>query len=173
MKINIIGRKVNLKENFKLLVEKKLQKFNKIFDEETIANVTVTLEKNHQTVEITVKQHGLIYRAEASAMEMNEALDMAISKFSRQIRKNKTKLEKSKKVKDIVFADDYYDEPEEEFKIARTKHFPVKVMTVEEAILQMNLLGHEFFVFKSDTNDLISVVYKRKNGDYGLIEPEN
>ncbi len=172
MDINIVGRKVTLRDNFKNLATKKLQKFERIFDQDAVANVTVTLEKNSQKVEITVKQRGMIYRAEDTQLEMNDALDMVISKLSRQIRKNKTKLEKNKKMQLVDFVEDYYDEPEEEFNIVKVKRFAVKVMTVDEAILQMNLLGHEFFVYKSDTTGTVSVVYKRKDGNYGVLEPE-
>ncbi len=175
MKINTIGRKVNLRNNFKELVERKLAKFDRIFDEDAEATVTVTVEKNRQTVEITVKQRGMIYRAEDTAAEMNEALDNAISALGRQIRRNKTRLEKLKKVSpDAEFADDYYyDVPDEELDLVRTKKFFVEVMTPEEAILQMNMMGHEFFLFRSDESGEINVVYKRRGGGYGLLIPED
>ena len=174
MKITIVGRKVNLRNNFKELAERKLSKFNRIFDEDAEATVTVTVERNRQTVEITIKQRGMIYRAEETSMEMNEALDHVISALGRQIRRNKTRLEKAKKVSpDIDFPDALYDEPDEEIQVARVKHFNVKVMTPEEAILQMNMLGHQFFLFRDDATGEINVVYRRKNGDYGLLVPES
>lgn len=173
MNINVIGRKVNLRDNFKVLVNKKLAKFQKIFDENAEATVKVTLEKSTQIVEITIKQRGVIYRAEADAPEMNEALDIVISKLQKQIRKNKTKLENLKKVTQVEFSEEYYDEPEEEHKITKVKKFSLKPMNVDEAILQMQLLGHEFFMFKDDTSGKISVVYKRRDGDFGLIEPDD
>ena len=105
MNITIVGRKVNLRENFKALVQRKLAKFDRIFDADADATVTVTLEKNRQTVEITIKQRGMIYRAEASAAEMNEALDDVISALGRQIRKNKTRLERAKKVQQFDLTD--------------------------------------------------------------------
>ncbi len=171
MKISIIGRKVNLRDNFKVLVEKKLAKFDRVFDEDADVTVTVTLEKHSQTVEITIKQRGVYYRAEASAIEMNEALDDVVSKLGKQIRRNKTKLEQSKKVKAIEFEEAYYDEPEEEYKVAKTKRFFVDVMTTEEAILQMELLGHEFFMYRNESGD-VCVVYKRKDGNFGLLEAQ-
>ena len=173
MNINVIGRKVNLRDNFKVLVNKKLAKFQKIFDENAEATVKVTLEKSTQIVEITIKQRGVIYRAEADAPEMNEALDIVISKLQKQIRKNKTKLENLKKVTQVEFSEEYYDEPEEAHKITKVKKFSLKPMNVDEAILQMQLLGHEFFMFKDDTSGKISVVYKRRDGDFGLIEPDD
>lgn len=173
MKITIVGRKVNLRNNFKELAERKLSKFNRIFDEDAEATVTVTVERNRQTVEITIKQRGMIYRAEETCMEMNEALDHVISALGRQIRRNKTRLEKAKKVSpDIDFPDALYDEPDEEIQVSRVKRFTVKVMTPEEAILQMNMLGHQFFMFRDDDSGEINVVYRRKDGDYGLLVPE-
>ena len=173
MKITIVGRKVNLKNHFKDLAEKKLSKFDRIFDEDAEATVTVTVERNRQTVEITIKQRGMIYRAEDTALEMNEALDHVISALGRQIRRNKTKLERNKKMAAVDFTEDYYEEPDEEYHVVRTKKFFVRVMTVEEAILQMNLLEHEFFMFRDDTTGEINVVYRRKDGDYGLLVPES
>ncbi len=174
MKITVVGRKVNLRNNFKDLVERKLQKFDRIFDQDAEAAVTVTVERNRQTVEITVQQRGLIYRAEDTAAEMNEALDHAVAALGRQIRKNKTRLEKAKKVAPgAELSDDYYEEPDEEFEIVRTKRFFVEVMTPEEAILQMNLLNHEFFLFRDDQSGDVHVVYRRKDGTYGLLEPES
>ncbi|RKJ40756.1 ribosome-associated translation inhibitor RaiA [Acutalibacter sp. 1XD8-33] len=173
MKITIIGRKVNLRNNFKELAEKKLAKFDRIFDEDAEATVTVTVERNRQTVEITIRQRGMICRAEETAQDMNEALDHVIAALGRQMRRNKTRLEKAKKVDPgLEFSDDYYDEPDEELQVVRTKRFAVKVMTPEEAIMQMNMLNHEFFMFRDDQTGEINVVYRRKNGDYGLLVPE-
>lgn len=177
MKISISGRKVNLKENFKDLAKKKLSRFDRIFKEDAEANVVVTVERNHQIVEITIQQPGMMCRAEASNVEMNDALDQVISSLGRQIRKNKTKLEKEihsealdKYVQDYLNTEEPADESE--YKIVRTKHFFVKPLSVEEAILQMNLLEHQFFMFRDVDSGEINVVYKRKNGDYGLLEPD-
>ena len=173
MKITIIGRKVNLRNNFKELAERKLAKFDRIFDEDAEAVVTVTVERNRQTVEITIRQRGMVFRAEETAMDMNEALDHVVSALGRQMRRNKTRLEKAKKVDPgMEFTDAYYDEPDEDLQVVRTKRFAVKVMTPEEAIMQMNMLGHEFFMFRDDDSGEINVVYRRKNGDYGLLVPE-
>ena len=172
MKITIVGRKVNLRDNFKELAEKKLSKFDRIFDEDADATVTVTVERNRQTVEITIKQRGMIYRAEETTQEMNEALDHVVAALGKQIRRNKTKLERTKKMQPVELTDTYYDEPDEEYQLVRTKRFFVKVMTPEEAILQMNLLGHEFFMFRDDVSGEINVVYRRKDGDYGLLVPD-
>ncbi len=174
MKITVVGRKVNLRDNFKGLVEKKLSKFDRIFDEDAEATVTVTVERNRQTVEITIKQRGLIYRAEETAPEMNDALDGVVAALGRQIRRNKTRLEKSKKVQpNFDLADTYFEEPDEEINVVKTKSFFVEVMTPEEAILQMNLLNHQFFLFREDEDGEINVVYRRRDGNYGLLKPQN
>ena len=178
MHITITGRKVNLKNNFKELVEKKLSRYDRIFEENADAHVVVTVEHNRQTVEITIRQSGLIFRAEATDFEMNDALDQVISALGRQIRKNKTKLEKklhSGALRDSV--EDYYngevpEQPTVEYKIARTKKIPVKPMHIEEAILQMDMLGHQFYMFRDAETEEIAVVYKRHNGGYGLLEPD-
>ncbi len=177
MKFTIVGRKVNLRDNFKELAKKKLSRFNRIFDEDADANVTVTLERNRQTVEITIKQRGMYYRAEATDFEMNDALDQAISKLGRQIRKNKTRLEKEihsaaldQYIQEYVYTTEQEEEPE--YEVVRSKKFFVKPLNVEEAILQMNMLDHQFYMFRNEATGEINVVYKRRDGNYGLLEPE-
>ncbi|OCN03237.1 ribosomal subunit interface protein [Clostridium sp. W14A] len=174
MKITITGRKVNLRDHFKELAVKKLSRFDRIFDEDAEAKVVVTVLKNRQTVEITVHSKGMIYRAEATAEEMNDALDNVIGALSSQIRRNKTRLEKrihfSGLDEDFQVPDDL--EESEQYKIVRTKRFCVKPMSVEEAILQMNLLEHQFFMFRNQEDNQINVVYKRRDGNYGLLTPD-
>ncbi|MBE6830741.1 MAG: ribosome-associated translation inhibitor RaiA [Ruminococcaceae bacterium] len=176
MKITVTGRKVNLRDNFKELAAKKLSRFDRVFDEDAQANVVVTLERNRQTVEITIKSRGMIYRAEATDFEMNDALDQVVSALGRQIRKNKTRLEKEIHSAALdQYVQDYLhtaEEDDSEYKIVRTKHFFVKPLSTEEAILQMNLLGHQFFMFRDEQSGEINVVYKRKDGNYGLLEPD-
>jgi len=177
MKTTITGRKVNLRDNFKDLATKKLSRFDRIFDEDAEANIVVTVEKNRQTVEITIKSAGLIFRSEATDFEMNDALDQVTSSLGRQIRKNKNRLEKEIHSTALdQFVQDYLHSTEEEnndeYKIVRTKRFFVKPLNVEEAILQMNMLGHQFFMFRDESSGEINVVYKRKDGNYGLLEPD-
>lgn len=174
MKIAYTARKVNLKDNFKELCEKKLSKFNKIFSEDATASVVVTLYKNRQTVEVTVSDNGMIYRAEDTQDEMNDALDKVVDILGRQLRKNKTRL--SRRLRDntadfTAILPDEDIEDEEEFDI-RYKTIPVKPISVEEAILQMNMLNHDFFVFINAETNETNVVYKRKDNTYGLLEPE-
>ena len=158
-------------ESTKEMAEKKLAKFDKFFDEN--AEMTVSFSRRHEqeTVEITIRTGGLLFRAEAGAESFANATDIAVEALERQIRKNKTRLEKQSKgsgIKLAVFDD--FDDEDAEFRI-RTKTFSVKPMAVEEAILQMNLLGHSFFVFSDSVTGDTCVVYKRKDDDYGLIVP--
>lgn len=174
MKITYTARKVNLKDNFKELCEKKLAKFQKIFSEDAEASVVVTLYKNRQTVEATVKDNGMVFRAEDTQDEMNDALDKVVDILGRQMRKNKTRL--ARRLRDntadfAVLLPEENIEDEKEFDI-RTKTIPIKPVSVEEAILQMNMLDHDFFVFINAETDETNVVYKRKNNTYGLLEPE-
>ncbi len=174
MKITYTARKVNLKDNFKELCEKKLSKFNKIFSEDAETSVVVTLYKNRQTVEVTVKDNGMVFRAEDTQDEMNDALDKVVDILARQLRKNKTRL--SRRLRDntadfLSILPDENIEDEDEFDI-RYKTIPVKPVSVEEAILQMNMLNHDFFVFINAETSETNVVYKRKDNSYGLLEPE-
>lgn len=181
MKISYTARKVNLKDNFKERVEKKLKKYNRVFSENAEAMVTVTVYKNRQTVEITIKDNGMIYRVENTRPEMNEALDIDIDKLGRQIRKNKTKLEKrirpaaldeylEEEVAEVV--EDEEVQEEVTYEVLRKKTVSLKPMSVDEAILRMNMVNHKFFMFLNAETDKICVVYIRDNGDYGVLESE-
>ncbi len=178
MKYNIVGRKVNLRDNFKERVYKKLGKFERIYSEDAEATVTVTLEKNRQTVEVTIRDGAMVYRAESSALEMNDALDSVVDILAGQIRKNKTKLSKKMKAESLEQYFLEYNEPsddvmkDDDYTVVRTKNIAVKPLSVEEAILQMNMIGHEFFMFLNSATNTINVVYKRKGNTYGLLEPE-
>ena len=180
MKVNYVARKVNLRDNFKERVERKLLKFEKVFSEDAQATVVVTLEKNRQTVEITIKDNSMVYRAESTMLEMNDALDKVVDMLSRQLRKYKTKL--SKKIKaaslDDLFVEETVseepsDEDSDDLEIVRRKQIPVKPITVEEAILQMEMVGHKFYMFHNADTGEVNVVYTRNDGAYGLLEPAN
>ena len=172
MNITIIGRKCSPREAFKEKAEKKLSKVDRFFSSEADARITATVEKSYQIVEITVNAGGMVFRAQEKADTIDDALDRCVDNLIRRIRKNKTKLEK--RLKDVAF-DSFSSEediPEEtEFELVRTKAVAVKPQSVEEAILQMNMLGHEFYMFTNSATDLISLVYKRQDGGYGLLEP--
>ena len=171
MKIIMTGRQMNVYESTKEMAEKKLAKFDKFFDEN--AEMTVTFSRRHglEMVEITIRTGGLLFRSEDGAETFANAVDSAVEALERQIRKNKTRIEKQIKGAGVhldAFGGD--EEEEGEFQI-HTKTFSVKPMAVEEAILQMNLLGHAFFVFADDVTGDTCVVYKRRDGEYGLIVP--
>ncbi len=171
MKINIIGRKINVWDSFKETVEKKLVKLDKYLKEDATAYVTMSKEKNAERLELTVSASSLLFRAEESDETFANALDKAVDTIERQIRKNKTRLEK--RLRDGAFREieEQPEDYEETFNI-REKTFVMKPMTPEEAILQMNLIGHEFFMFENAETGNAAVVYKRKNGGYGLLNPE-
>ena len=173
MKITIYGKQMTVRESLKAAVEKKLLKFDKFFGEETEAYVTCKVRKGVKIIEITVNYEGTTFRCEEESDTFITALDRAIEGLDRQIRKNKTRLEKTVKRGAFVITEDDDDEYVEEgaFDI-RVKTFPFRPMTAEEAILQMNLIGHAFFVFTDADSGKVCVVYKRKEGSYGLIVPE-
>lgn len=170
MNITVVGRKCTPRESFKERAEKKLQKIERFFGDNASAKVTATVEKSSQSVEITVYNDGMIFRAQERAENMNDALDGCVDLLVRQIRKNKTKIEKRLKSGAFDAFGTDVDE-EKDFELVRTKTISVKPQSVDEAILQMNMLGHEFYVFRNSANNIISVVYRRADGGYGLIEP--
>ncbi len=176
MIINIIGRKITVKDSFEIAAQKELKKIAKFFYDDTEANITVTGRKDRLTVEATINNKGMIYRSEATSEKFEEAIKSVVSDIIRKIRKNKTKMEKRLRegsFEDIVSGLDAEPIDEEGIEIVRTKRFSVKPMDPEEAVLQMEMLGHQFFMFRNIESDQISVVYRRKDGNFGLIEPEN
>ncbi|MBQ8310505.1 MAG: ribosome-associated translation inhibitor RaiA [Clostridia bacterium] len=175
MKITVIGRQMNVYDEMKQLIEKKLAKFDKFFSGESDATVTLSCKHNDRNIEITISAAGTLFRSEVRGESFRDALDDACSNIERQIRKNKTRL--AKKLREGTFnpyPEESYDDIEaDEEEIIRTKTFPAKPMSAEEAILQMNLLGHQFFIFKDDQSGDTCAVYKRHDGGYGLLVPEN
>ena len=173
MKITVSGKQMTVRPSLKELTEKKLSKFERFFDEDTEAIVVYSCRHELQYIEITIRQSGTIFRSEEGADTFQNAIDEAIESLERQIRKNKTRLEKrlrSGAFDGASFEDDL--EEEGEFNI-RVKSFSVKPMSVEEAILQMNLLEHQFYMFRDAETEEPCVVYRRKDGDYGLIVADN
>ena len=177
MKINVIGRQLNVYEDTKAMINEKLAKLDKYFGEEGSATVTLSHKRNLSTLEITIKASNTLFRSEVDAESFRDALDKSIDNIERQIRKNKTRLRK--KLREGILTDDAVaaasvgEEVEETEAIIRTKTFEYTPMSPEEAIMQMNLLGHTFFVFNDSVSEKTCVVYKRKDGNYGLIVPEN
>ncbi len=175
MNFIISGKNLEVTEALKERVNKKLGKLEKFFSPQTEAHVTMNVQKNRHILEVTILSSGITLRAEVANEDMYACIDKAENILEGQIRKYKTRLEK--KLHTPAFqADNFSTEPaveeEKEFKVLRTKRFAIKPMPLEEAILQMNLLGHEFFMFSNAESNEVNVVYKRKDGNYGLIEPE-
>lgn len=171
----ISGKNIDVTDALKDRIASKLGKLNKFFYPETEIHATLSVQKNRQIIEVTIPFNGVVLRAEESNDDMYTSIDKVVDVLERQIRKNKTKL--IKKLHENAFAADDDEvikdiEEERDYKVVKTKKFAIKPMTVEEAILQMNLLGHEFFMFLNWDTNKTNVVYRRKDGDYGLIEPE-
>lgn len=170
--ITIIGRKCTPRENFKERAEEKLRKVERFFGPDTTAKITASVEKNDKICEITLIKKSMIFRAQERSDDLEDALDKCVESLIRQIRKNKTRIER--KLRDVSFDDILAEslDDEEEFEVVRTKTVVLKPESVEEAILQMNLLGHMFYMFRNSETDEICVVYKRNDGGYGVIEPD-
>lgn len=176
MKFTFTCKKVTLSDSIKEYAEKKVSKLDRYFQGDTNVSVTFAVEKDHRcVVEVTIRSGSTIFRAQEESRDgdMRGAVDAAVSTINRQIRKNKTRL--SKRLRQDALTPEVpveFDVAEEkEFDIVRVKHVAAKPMSQEEAIMQMNLVGHDFFVFRN-MEDLVSVVYRRKNGGYGLIETD-
>lgn len=175
MKIIITGKNIEITDALRDRVTKKIGKLDKFFDRDTEAHVTLSVQKMRQIVEVTIPFNGIVLRAEEYNDDMYTSIDKTIDVLERQIRKNKTRLERKIYNNDFRIDSHTFDDEvieEQEFNIVRSKKFAVKPMDVEEAILQMNLLGHAFFMFYNADTRQVNVVYKRKDGNYGLIEPE-
>ncbi len=169
MLINYVGRHLSVPEDFKPIAEAKLAKFDKYFRDEATATVKLSVQKNRERVEVTIMAGGMIYRGEESDDTFRNALDLATEAIERQIRKNKTKLEK--RLRENVIKE-FPEEPIDDEPIIRTKEFTLRPMTPEEAILQMNLIGHTFFIYSDSVTGEVNVVYRRADGDYGVIVPK-
>jgi len=184
MKFNVRGENIEVTEALREYVEKKVGRIEKYFDTPPTSDVNVTMKvvKDVHSVEVTVQLPGVVLRGEEQEEDMYAAIDLVVEKVERQIRKHKTKINrkfrqegslrtlfKEEQLNGKSFED---DEDDEDLQIVRTKRFNFKPMDTEEAILQMDMLGHSFFVYSNAETDEMNVVYKRKDGKYGLIEPE-
>ena len=175
MRIKITGRNIELTEGLKAAVEDKLNKLEKYFTPDTEVNVTLSVEKERQKVEVTIPMKGSYIRSEQVSSDMYVSIDLVEEVIERQLKKYRTKLVTKQQNAAAVFKQDFLDEKsedDEEIKIIRTKKFDMKPMYPEDACVQMELLGHNFFVFYNAETDQVNVVYKRKGNTYGLIEPE-
>lgn len=176
MKFTMTEKKVNVSDENKQYAERKIGKLERFFRDEAEAFVTFSTERGRYIVEITIENNGMFYRVSEATGDMRASIDSAEALLERQIRKNKTRLKKH--LREGAFEKEaersiIVESEEDEYKIVRSKRFPMKPMTPEEAILQMNLLEHEFFAFRNQLSDnAFAVVYKRKNGGYGIITDE-
>ena len=180
MKFQFLEKKLQIDPEVKTYAEKKVGKLDKFFKQDSEATVSFSTERGRCRVEVTLKNNGMFYRASELTNDMYASIDSAVASIERQIRKNKTRLEKKlrenapvRETSPVVVSPADDEEEDTDFSIVRTKRFAIKPMTPEEAILQMNLLGHEFFAFRNQENDeTFAIVYKRKNGGYGMIESD-
>lgn len=175
MRFTITGRNIEVTEGLRSAVESKLGKLEKYFDRDTDVYVTLNVEKERQKIEVTIPVKGNIIRAEETSSDMYVSIDLVEEVIERQLKKYKKKIIQSKQSAAASFTQDYLDndyEEEAEVKIVRSKRFGIKPMDPEEACIQMELLGHNFYVFSNAETGEVNVVYKRKGNTYGLIEPE-
>ena len=176
MKYNIRGDKLEVTEAINNYVESKLDRLNKYFkSDEILANVLLKVRGNSQIIEVTIPTDKFILRSEEADKDLYAAIDLVTDKLERQIRKNKTRLNKQNfdnkfKEFNLDYENSYDEESNENEVIVKRKKIEMKPMDEEEAILEMNLLGHEFFVYRDMNTDEVCVIYKRKDGNYGLIE---
>ena len=174
MKFTIVGKNINVTEGLRLAVEDKIGKLEKYFTPDTEVHVTLSVEKERQKSEVTIPVKGNIIRSEQVSNDMYVSIDLVEEIIERQLKKYKTRIidkhQGGSSFRQDFLENDYVDD--EEIKIVRTKRFDIKPMYPEDACVQMELLGHNFFVFVNAETDQVSVVYKRKGGTYGLIEAD-
>ncbi|MCR4869507.1 MAG: ribosome-associated translation inhibitor RaiA [Lachnospiraceae bacterium] len=176
MRISITGRNIELTEGLKAAVEDKLSKLEKYFTQDTLANVTLSVEKDRQKIEVTIPVKGQIIRSEQVSNDMYVSIDLVEEVIERQLKKYRQKIVTRQQDAERFFQEDFIgdedDNDDNEIKIIRSKKFGMKPMYPEDACIQMELLGHNFFVFRNAQTDEVNVVYKRRGNTYGLIEPE-
>lgn len=173
MKFMITGKNIALTDALKNTVEKKLGKLEKYFNPEVEIHATLSVQKNRQIIEVTIPFNGILLRGEEATADMYSSIDNVVEKLEKQIMRHKTKLARRTHEGSLRLMDVQSDVvEEEELHVVKTKRFAVKPMDIDEAVLQMDLLGHDFFVFRNADSNEVNVVYKRKDGNYGLIEPE-
>lgn len=175
MKVIISGKNIEVSDYLRNVVDKKAHKLERYFKPDTEMQVTLSIEKSRHIAEVTIVCDGIVLRGEEATGDMYSSIDVVLKKLERQMRKHRTKLEK--RLKDDAFAEgavyDYYqdDFEEEEPQIVRNKKFVARPMDIDDAVMQMELLGHSFFVFRNMHNNEVNVLYRRSDGNYGLIEP--
>lgn len=173
MRITITGKNMEITDSLRNAVEERLSKLDRFFAKDTEVHVTLSVEKERKKIEVTIPVKGNIIRSEQESNDMYVSIDLVEEVIERQLKKYKNKIidrkQNASSFKQEFIEKEYEDE---DVNIIRTKQFEVKPMYPEDACVQMELLGHDFFAFLNAETDLISVVYKRKNGSYGMLEPE-
>lgn len=174
MKINITGKNFTTYKRLEDTIDKKFEKLGKYFSDDITINVVLSQERGKDKIEVTINAKGTVFRAEEVAADVYEGIDKAVDKLSSQMAKYKGKLQKryndNKSLRFENIPEVEEDEEIEEVKIVRTKKFELQPMEVEEAIIRMEMLGHDFFVFLDMETDSVNIVYSRKDGNYGLLE---
>ncbi|MCR5785812.1 MAG: ribosome-associated translation inhibitor RaiA [Eubacterium sp.] len=174
MRIIITGRNIDITEGMRSAVEERLSKLEKYFTSDVDVNVTLSVEKERKKIEVTIPMKGTIIRSEQVSNDMYVSIDLVEEVIERQLKKYKNKIVDRKQGGGAGFKQEFLEKEydDEEVNIIKTKRFEIKPMYPEDACIQMELLGHSFFVFMNAETEEISVVYKRKDGAYGMIEPE-
>lgn len=170
MQITVRGKQIDVTNSLRDYVEKRVGKLEKFFDIPLTAQVTLSIQKDRQTVEVTMPVGTVVLRGEVSSQDMYSSIDMVVEKLEKQIEKYKTRITKRFRAPEPQAEEGFLLESEP--GVVKTKRVPLKPMTVDEAVMRLNLVGHDFFVFTNAGTGEVSVVYRRKDGDYGLIEPE-
>ena len=174
MKINFTGKNFTTYKRLEDTIDKKFEKLGKYFSDDITINVVLSQERGKDKIEVTINAKGTVFRAEEVAVDVYEGIDKAVDKLSRQMAKYKGKLQKryndNKSLRFENIPEVEEDEEIEEVKIVKTKKFELQPMEVEEAIIRMEMLGHDFFVFLDMETDSVNIVYSRKDGNYGLLE---
>ncbi|MCR5501916.1 MAG: ribosome-associated translation inhibitor RaiA [Lachnospiraceae bacterium] len=175
MKFIIVGKNIEVTPGLRSAVEDKIGKLEKYFNPDTEVHVTLSVEKDRQKIEVTIPVKGSIIRSEQVSSDMYVSIDLVEEIIERQLKRYKSKIVDKHQASDSSFKREFIEndyEDEEEIRIIRSKKFDMKPMFPEDACIQMELLGHDFFVFMNAETDQVNVVYKRKGNTYGLIEPE-
>ena len=175
MKVTVIGKNINVTPALKEMVEKKISKLDRYFSPDIEARATLTVQKNNQIFEVTIPFNGVILRCEETTEDMYKSIDLVEAKLERQIRKQRTKLQRrnNDSLRFTNFEPLTVEENEEkDGEIVKVKRFNIKPMSPEEAMLQMELIEHNFFVYRDADSNNVNVIYKRMDGNYGLLEPD-
>lgn len=174
MNLIVRGKNIPITDSLRDYVEKRIFKMERFLGEIEEAQATLSVEKDRHRVEVTIPLNGFLLRGEEETGDMYSSVDLVMDKLEKQVEKYKTRLIKKIKSRNLpeIVVSPVIQSEEEQPQIIRTKRFAIKPMTAEEAVMQMNLIGHSFFVFSNAESDEVNVVYRRKDGHYGLIEPE-